>query len=76
MEGLSDIKLALDFKLYDRYLELDDKYNITILYLSGGKYSLTVKQKIPIEEDITSICNYLLEEIKLKCDANNVIFTI
>lgn len=76
VDGLSDIKLALDYKSYDKYLELDEKYDIAILYLSGGKYSLTVKQKIPIEEDITDTCNYLLEEIKSRCEANNVIFSI
>jgi translation initiation factor 2 alpha subunit (eIF-2alpha) len=76
VDGLSDIKLALDYKSYDKYLELDEKYDIAILYLSGGKYSLTVKQKTPIEEDITDTCNYLFEEIKSRCEANNVIFSI
>jgi hypothetical protein len=76
VEGLDNIKMALDYKSYDKYLELDVKYDIVILYLSAGKYSLTVKQKTPIEEDITDICNYLLEEIKSRCMANNVIFNI
>ena len=75
IEGLSDIKTSLDYKSYDKYLELEKKYDIAILYLSGGKYSLTMKQKNPIEEDITNDYNYLFEEIKSRCNANNVIFS-
>jgi len=76
IEGLVDIKKSLDYKSYKKYSELEEKYDISILYLSGGKYSLTVKQKIPMEEDITDIFDYLIGEIKSHCESNNVMFSV
>ena len=76
IEGLSDIKKSLDYKSYDKYLELEEKYDIGILYLSAGKYSLTVKQKVPMEEDITDTFDYLIREIKTRCESNNVVLCV
>lgn len=76
INGLSDIKLALDYKTYSQYSELVEKYDIGILYLADGKYSLTIKQKVPIEDDINVIYDYLIQEIKIKCENNNILFSI
>ena len=75
-EGLDNIKNSLDFKSYDKWDELMDRYDINILYLTGGKYSLTIKQKNLTDEDINVVYNYIVDEIKSKCELNNVKFTI
>lgn len=74
-DGLKNIKNALDCKTYSRWNELTEKYDILILYLTGGKYSLTIKQKISMEEDINVVYDYLIHEIKTNCEKNNLVFT-
>lgn len=76
MDGLTNLKNAMDYKSFDKYLELDNKYDISILYLTGGKYSLTIKQKIPIIEDITESYDYLIQEIKTRCYATKITINI
>ena len=75
-DGLNNIKKALNYKSFNKWNELMDKYDITILYLTGGKYSLNIKQKIPMEENIHNIYEYLIQEIKTKCELNNLVFAI
>jgi translation initiation factor 2 alpha subunit (eIF-2alpha) len=75
-EGLENIKNALDYKTYDKYSELIDKYEIAILYLAGGKYSLTIKQKNPIDENINIVFDYLIEKIKSNSENNGIVFSI
>lgn len=74
--GLNNIKDALDYKSYDKWNELMNKYDISILYLTGGKYSLNIKQKMPMEENINDVYEYLIQEIKIKCELNNIMFSI
>jgi translation initiation factor 2 alpha subunit (eIF-2alpha) len=76
IDGLSDIKSALDCKTYSQYSELVEKYDIGILYLAGGKYSLTIKQKVPMEDDINIIYDYLIQEIKTRCESSNIVFSV
>lgn len=75
-DGLNNIKNALDYKSYDKWNELMNKYDISILYLTGGKYSLSIKQKMPLEENINDVCEYLIQQIKKNCELNNIIFNI
>lgn len=76
LEGLADIKKSLDYKSFDKYSELIEKYDIIILYLSGGKYSMTIKEKTTIDEDITNVFDYFIQEIKSRCESNNVLFNL
>lgn len=76
LNGLTNIKYSLDYKSFDKYADFADKYDITILYLASNKYSLNIKQKIPMTEDINIIYDYLVEEIKNRCSSNNTFFSI
>lgn len=76
LDGLKDLKKSFDYKTFDKFSELIDKYDISILYLTGNKYSLTLKQKIPMNDDITNNFDYLIEEIKTRCKENNIIFSM
>ena len=66
----------MDYKYFDRYNEFSDKYEISILYLASNKYSITVKQKVPMDDDINELYDYLIQEITKRCSSSNIIFTI
>ena len=53
-----------------------EKYEISILYLTNNKYSITIKQKIPMNDDINELNNYIIQEIIKRCKNSNVVFTI
>lgn len=75
IDGLDKIKTILDYKSFDKYLEISKKYDITILYLSAGKYSMNIKEKNPSTDDIISIYDYMMDEIKNRCEKYNAIIT-
>jgi hypothetical protein len=74
LNGLNDIKTSLDLSTLDKINELTEKYDINILSLTGGKYSLTIKQKKALDEDINEINDYIIEEIKKRCMIKNITF--
>lgn len=76
LNGLTDIKSAMDYKSFDKYNDFSDKYEISILYLASNKYSITVKQKVPMNDDINELYDYLIQEITKRCSNNNIVFTI
>lgn len=76
LDGLANIKYSLDYKSFDKYADFADNYDINILYLSSNKYSLNIKQKLPIPEDINIIYDYIVEEIKKRCNTNNTFFSV
>jgi translation initiation factor 2 alpha subunit (eIF-2alpha) len=76
MNGLANLKKSFDYKSFEKYSELSDKYDITVLYLTGNKYSLTLKQKFPMNDDITEKYDYLVQEIKTRCEVNNVVLSM
>jgi len=75
-DGLENIKNALNCKNYGRWDELTEKYDFSILYLTGGKYSLTIKQKTPMEEDINIVYDYLINEIKTNSEKYNLVYSV
>ena len=76
INGLNDIKNALNYKLFDKWEEITAKYDVEILYLTGGKYNLTIKQKEPMEDNIEDVYNLIIQEIKNKTENKNIIFNI
>ena len=76
LDGLANLKYAFDYKSFDKFSELNDNYDISILYLTGNKYSLTIKQKVPATEDILEKYDYLVQEIKKRCESSNIVFSI
>jgi hypothetical protein len=76
MNGLTNIKNALDYKSYEMYNQLIKNYDISILYLAKCKYSLNIKQKIPLSEDINEIYDLIIKEITERCQKNNLFLTI
>ncbi len=75
-DGLENIKSALNYKSYDKWDELSDKYEIAILYLTGGKYSLSIKEKTPLKENIDGVYDLLIQQIKANCELRNIMFSI
>lgn len=76
LNGLSDIKNAMNYKSFEKYNEFSDKYEINILYLASNKYSITIKQKVLMNDDINELYNYLIQEITKRCSYSNIVFTI
>jgi translation initiation factor 2 alpha subunit (eIF-2alpha) len=76
LDGLSNLKNAFNYKSFEKFSELNELYDISILYLTGNKYSLTIKQKIPMNEDILEKYDYLIQEIKSRCENNKIIISI
>lgn len=76
LDGLNNLKKTFDFTTYEKFHELNDKYIISILYLTGKKYSLTLKQKVPMNDDINEKYDYLIQEIKTRCEQYNIVFKI
>lgn len=76
LDGLNDLKKSFDYKTYERFQELNEKYDISILYLTGNKYSLNLKQKVPMNDDIAEKYDYLIQEIKSRCEQYNILFTV
>jgi translation initiation factor 2 alpha subunit (eIF-2alpha) len=74
-DGLENIKKALDYTTFAKWNDLQNNYEISILYLTGSKYSLNIKQKKPLEENIMDIYNYLIEELNINCKKYNVYFS-
>jgi translation initiation factor 2 alpha subunit (eIF-2alpha) len=72
IEGVYNLKNAFDYKSFEKYEEFMVNYDITLLYLTGNKYSLSLKQKIPKNEDIEIIYNYFIQEIIKRCKMNNI----
>ena len=76
LNGLLDIKTVMNYKSFDKYNDFSDKYEISILYLASNKYSITLKQKVPMDEDINELYDYLIQEITKRCSSSNIVFTI
>jgi translation initiation factor 2 alpha subunit (eIF-2alpha) len=76
LNGLADIKNAMNYKSFDKYNDIYENYEISILYLASNKYSINVKQKNPMVEDINELYDYLIQEITKRCSSSNIVFTI
>jgi len=76
LNGLLDIKTAMNYKSFDKYNDFSDKYEISILYLASNKYSITLKQKVPMDEDINELYDYLIQELTKRCSSSKIVFTI
>jgi translation initiation factor 2 alpha subunit (eIF-2alpha) len=71
--GLEDIKKICDFSEDKEYEKITENCSVSILYLTGGKYSLSVKQITPKENDIDDVLNYILDTIKTKSKSLNIL---
>ena len=73
LDGLQNIKNAFNYELFETFRELSEKYEISVLYMSGNKYSLNIKQKKAMSDDINIVYDFLIQEIKKRCESFNII---
>lgn len=80
INGCDDIKKSLEFKMYNFYNDIIEDYDVEINYLSNSVYRLSIKQKDVVLQnslnEIETVYNKLVDEIKLKCSLCNINFII
>jgi translation initiation factor 2 alpha subunit (eIF-2alpha) len=76
MNGLANIKNAMNYKIFENYEEISKNNDVSLLYQGKNKYLLNIKQKNASSEDINIVSSYLINQIKKNCEENNINFNI
>jgi translation initiation factor 2 alpha subunit (eIF-2alpha) len=77
IHGLSDIKVALDYKSFNFYKNIESDYDIEITYLSDSNYRISIKQIDVVLQnnlyDIDKVYMDMINEIKSRCLKSKII---
>jgi translation initiation factor 2 alpha subunit (eIF-2alpha) len=74
INGLDDIKYALNYKSFELYEKIFNDFNIEINYLTNSDYSITLNQKDFNNADINFALDIIYNEIKKRTSEKEIIF--
>jgi len=80
INGIIDIKSALDYKSFDFYKNIESDYEIEITYLSDSIYRISINQiDVVLQNNLYNIDKVyidLINEIKSRCAKSKIFITI